>query len=977
MIAGLAGGFTHTLHFRGPFQTEGTVGSQLVSVQLPDDRRFGCCGSILDDAGPKGAASRLRLWINGVEVDPPHTLHETIRHGGGGFSHWGKQVLFALPDRVQNDSATEVMVRYPYTFRMLMAAVPLATLLLALAAAAFALRSRMTSPPSLASVGGNLALAICALLTIGLMAARLGVAHVDQTFTGPFPAEQDSQLKIIDLRPLGALGCCLQAPSDRMGHGSASELRLWVNGKEIRAPHTPHAEIRKGHEGFSHWGNQIYFALPEGTNNSSQTKVRASFPLRPAAWTLVFPAMALALFIGLHRQRTIAWIRSRSASASLAIKTPYLVLFAIGWAVLAAGAAYLATVLWGLVTGEALAPAIPFRSDLGRTLVEALDPAIPLCLLILAAFGASWGWLVARSPYRNVLRGAEVSGIRWMGRYGLFCLVMFYLASVGATWAGIWRSGTTLSFLGLVPYFDAYGYFLDAHRFLQGEHWTEFSSRRPLAAALRTASFGISDFRFGVVLLWQVVAMAASTFFAAMTITRWRGLWAGVVFLALAYIAMRSHLATTMTEPLGLPIAFVALGFLAEAFRTSSKGHALLAVGLLSAAIWIRPGPMFAIPAFALWFGWSFHDTLPRKIKGFAIACAAIIAIIVIDKLLGVLFGSHSPGNLAYEVCGLSIGGGWSACMDTFPQEFAKVGGSPDAVIAWLYAKAFYNIQHDPSIFIHTILSEPIRFWAETPRWLLQGYSQTAVPRAFPSALWLLAVPVLGVLGLRKRNARVEAPFWILVFAGLTASAMFFYRSDGVRAMAVVYPLFGLFVAAVFSSPIALRIRCPRIVRREARLGAILTVAVTVGLFVFLPLERLIYPLPRLSLAAGESPSNTVIVGDFARSTGVLVVADDQPLPHGVPSVRFSRFAEMIRATGVELDQGILSPQTPKLPFGFTTMPRLDQSGSMSLLTPPEMMTRQDVRAWQVTFEVWDKKISGENWWHVVSATPYSKPAGK
>ncbi|MGZ5985723.1 MAG: hypothetical protein ACXWK7_12355, partial [Caulobacteraceae bacterium] len=562
IIAGLAGGFTHTLHFRGPFQTEGTPGSQLVSIQLPDDNRFSCCAKILDDSGPDGSASKLRLWINGVEAGPPHTLHETIRHGGPGFSHWRNQVLFALPDRVQNSSAAEVVIRYPYWFRIRTAAIPAATLALALALAAFIMRKREKLARRLATVVGRVALATCASLTVGWMALQLGFAHIDQTFIGPFGAEQSTQLKDVDVKPLGALSCCVQAPPDTMNNGRASRLRFWVNGQEILPAHTAHSEIRQGHAGFSHWGNQVYFSLPAGTSNSSQTKVRLSAPLRPAAWTLLFPAMTLVLLIGVDRQRILAWIRSRSASASLAIKSPYLVLSVFGWTVLVASVAYLATVLWGLVTGEALVPAIPFRSDLGKALVEALDPSIPLCLLVLAAFGVASGWLTAQSPNKTVLREAEISGIRWMRRYGLFCLVMFYLASVGATWAGLWRSGTSLSIMGLVPYSDAGNYFSDTHTFLRDGRWGEVNSRRPLAAALRTASFGVSDFRYGVVLLWQVVAMAGSTFFATMTIARWRGLWAGVVFVALAYIAVRTHLPTVMTEPMGLPIAFVALGFL-------------------------------------------------------------------------------------------------------------------------------------------------------------------------------------------------------------------------------------------------------------------------------------------------------------------------------------------------------------------------------------------------------------------------------
>lgn len=1006
IIAGMAGAFTRTLHFQGPFRAEG-VSSHLVSVHLPDDTRFRCCVLVLDDSGPRGEASKLRLWVNGVELGPAHTPHVAIRRGEPGFSHWGKEVYFALPMGVQNDSVTRVTVRYPYWFRPRMRVVPAAALALALALiialhrqrATAWIRSRFKPRPvrvegqpkrglgsiaPILSVGGDIALEICALLTVCWLALQLGFAHIDQTFKGPFAAEQieGSQLKSLAPRPLGGLSCCLEAPSDYIGHGSASQMRLWVNGKEVLPAHMSGADIRQGHPGFSFWGSLVYFSLPKGTENSSRTTLRLTSPLRPVAWTLLIPAITIALFIGLYGRRARAWIKGRAASpsTSVALKVPYLVLFAFGWTVVVAGAAYLATVLWGLVTGEALAPAIPFRSDLGKTLVDALDPAIPPALLLLALFGTASGWMAAWLSNKEALRQADVAGIRWMRRYGLFCLVMFYLASVGATWAGTWRSGASQTALGLVPAFDSWGYFGSAHTFLYTGRMGEMLSRRPLAGVLRVATLGLSDLRFGVVLLWQTLAMAGATFFATMAIMRWRGLWAGVVFMALTYIAIRTHLPTLLTEPLGLPIAIVAFGFLAESLRTSSKGHALLAIGLLTEALWIRPGAVFVIPGLVLWFAWSFHETLGQKLKGFVVACAPVVAVIATDKLAGALFAGHAfQGELAYAFCGLSLGADWSACLTTYPQEYGKLAGNFDAQIAWLNAKAISNIQHDPGVFIHALVREPTLFWTDLSRVLLQGYSTTPVPRFFPSTLWFLAAAVFGALSLRNRNARVEAPLWIMVCLGLTASAIVVYSSDGVRSMAVTYPLLGLFVAAAFSSPVTRPIPSARTVRRDVRLGAILTVGGTAALFLILPVMRLIYPSPKASLPPGESQANTAIVGDLARSTGLLVVADDQPLPHGVPSVHLSRFAEILDLSRFQGGQGIIAPKSPPIPFGFIEMPYLDRAGARILITPPEMVTRRDVHAWRITFGGWNPtgEVNSDNWDHVESATPYVGPITK
>jgi hypothetical protein len=51
------------------------------------------------DSSQNPYASPLLLFEDGVELGPPHTLHETIRgHGLGHFSHWRNTLLFSTSD---------------------------------------------------------------------------------------------------------------------------------------------------------------------------------------------------------------------------------------------------------------------------------------------------------------------------------------------------------------------------------------------------------------------------------------------------------------------------------------------------------------------------------------------------------------------------------------------------------------------------------------------------------------------------------------------------------------------------------------------------------------------------------------------------------------------------------------------------------------------------------------------------------------
>src|SRR4029079_11499844 len=122
-------------------------------------------------------------------------------------------------------------------------------------------------------------------------------------------------------------------------------------------------------------------------------------------------------------------------------------------------------------------------------------------------------------------------------------------------WAGSIRHGNSGALLGLFPYFDAAGYFSDVNAFLRDGAWSSFTSRRPLAGAFRTSVFLLGDMRYPVVVALQTIAISAGVYLGAMAVMRWRGLWAGIAYLALIYILVRSHLSTTLTEPVALIVA--------------------------------------------------------------------------------------------------------------------------------------------------------------------------------------------------------------------------------------------------------------------------------------------------------------------------------------------------------------------------------------------------------------------------------------
>jgi hypothetical protein len=114
MLALGMGAYRKELKIAGPFAAETNPPRHSLMLEVPQEGRATWWRQPLigDDSG-KASQSLLELWIDGREMGPPHTLHETIREGTTtGFSHWGSYVIFSLPPGVKNAPETVATVRY-------------------------------------------------------------------------------------------------------------------------------------------------------------------------------------------------------------------------------------------------------------------------------------------------------------------------------------------------------------------------------------------------------------------------------------------------------------------------------------------------------------------------------------------------------------------------------------------------------------------------------------------------------------------------------------------------------------------------------------------------------------------------------------------------------------------------------------------------------------------------------------------------
>src|SRR5580704_5454357 len=72
------GPWTEEEAIHGPFPTESGTRTALVPL-AGMYRSIPCCIGSRSDTNDRPFASSLRAWLNGSELDPPHTSHDVIR----------------------------------------------------------------------------------------------------------------------------------------------------------------------------------------------------------------------------------------------------------------------------------------------------------------------------------------------------------------------------------------------------------------------------------------------------------------------------------------------------------------------------------------------------------------------------------------------------------------------------------------------------------------------------------------------------------------------------------------------------------------------------------------------------------------------------------------------------------------------------------------------------------------------------------
>ncbi|MBX9775401.1 MAG: hypothetical protein K2Y71_13455 [Xanthobacteraceae bacterium] len=746
-----------------------------------------------------------------------------------------------------------------------------------------------------------------------------------------------------------------------------SRLQLLQDGRSIDLPATPSPRItRSDRTPPGARRQELSFALPEGVANDARLRLHANYTVMYyrtvhdilLAWFVLMVGLRLVIARG-----RLARISDGASSTAIIhehtqqprrrfIPALPAAFPALSGLVIAACAAYAGTIVYGAAAGHALPTATAFHL-MPADVLSGLEPYLPVVILLFAAAGTSLAWLAAfgvipAEPIRETER--LLSRIwAWWGLPVILCLFLISVSAGG--WSGHIRVPDLnyVSLAGLAPHSDGRAYFTDAYRAAFFGDWDVLGSRRPLAEAFRQVTVLAGGYSYVWTLLVQLCLLATATFIAARFVAQRFGIWAGIAFVGLIYLVAKPFLQTTMTEPLGLLWTLFAIVFLMEAFRLNSLPHALIAFAGLTLALMTRMGSMFTIPVVALWLAWAFAPTWRGRLRLFVVACGIVISVVALNTVLAFLYASPlvaSGSNFSFTFCGLSLGTNWSDCLHFYDSQLQKL---PDerSRAAFLLAMAWQNIFDHPSVFLSTLLDNAMSYVKMLPRILWGGYSPGYQVSTAVARIATLLVLVSLVLTQRRRMARAEVVFWILLFLSSVLSAAIIFTDDGVRTLHVTHALLACVLAAGFSAPAV----SPSYLNAWSLRWTYGAGTIAVAGFAFLIVPAISNAVMSSPLRARGEPSATEMIVPGGRFiTGFQVVADGDKRSLDVPTLSVSEFVKLVRMTDLETDFGrFIDLAVRRVPFALVVTGRFDAlDQSNILIAPVDVLTRPDVAAWRL-----------------------------
>ncbi|MEM8971340.1 MAG: hypothetical protein AAGD43_04655, partial [Pseudomonadota bacterium] len=217
---------------------------------------------------------------------------------------------------------------------------------------------------------------------------------------------------------------------------------------------------------------------------------------------------------------------------------------------------------------------------------------------------------------------------------------------------------------GLLPWADATEYFFCSQGFLLNLPGPDHCGKRPFYLAFFSDILWLTGNRMQPALLLQAVIVGLACCVLVRELRRDLPGQCAIAAFAVCFLYVAAFGAgLVMTENVGVMLGVLAIAVLWRVGNEPNIGLFVLGMMLMAAAVTVRPGPLFVLPALLGWYFFYGREKWRGRAMGLCLLVGAIalgfslsaVPSMVAGKSLGT---THS--NFSYSLYGLVVGGkGW------------------------------------------------------------------------------------------------------------------------------------------------------------------------------------------------------------------------------------------------------------------------------------------------------------------------------
>ncbi|MBT6272599.1 MAG: hypothetical protein HOI95_00505 [Chromatiales bacterium] len=230
---------------------------------------------------------------------------------------------------------------------------------------------------------------------------------------------------------------------------------------------------------------------------------------------------------------------------------------------------------------------------------------------------------------------------------GAYCVLMALLFGFAqrAMW-GDW-TGNPWVWHGLLPWADSGDYFAEAFGLLiNGEY--ETLRGRALHTVTLAGLLHLSGFDLGLLSSLVTAGAASATALAGYCVWRSHGLGAAAIWSAMMFAFFHYFLGSLMTETLGYIYGALAFALLWESIQRPSSRWFVAALAAVTVAQCVRVGPLFVLPALALFAMFAWRTTKGRVHWRLGAGCIVlVVAVLFAHGQLNRALAPTSGGSFA------------------------------------------------------------------------------------------------------------------------------------------------------------------------------------------------------------------------------------------------------------------------------------------------------------------------------------------